>query len=627
MDDMIPEKNNIDRIEALKQRLIGTKDIKKIRPDKVHKLTQQAFDVPRQWAEKAPEGMKKNLKHPTFFKKFFIFSFLILIASIAFAYFYLAGGNNLVTNKKIDLEVLGNSFVSGGEKANFDIIIVNKNSVNLELASLLIKYDKGVGAKIPASERIQIGTISPGETKRLPYVLPVIGQEGDIKDVVFDLEYRIPGSNALFVKTTTNQITLRTSVLGIGIDAPNISAPNQPFSMKISLSPNGSDVLKNIAVKVEYPTGFSFKSSTPSTFSGNNIWYLGDITSATPQIITINGDITGFNDEERVFRIYAGEFDKTNNDISPVYISKIHSVILNKPFLLAKISEEESVIPIQTSQNVPVSIIWQNNTDQAVRDIEITASFSGSAYDPASVTPRDGGEFYKDQNTVVWDSRTNDKLSLANSGESGTVSLTFVPKPPFLITATNKEVNVTVSIKGTPIDSVSEVKEITSIDSRTYRLGTSVSLDQSVLYQTGPLKNTGTIEPKIGSTTTYSVLWVLSNTDAIVSGSTVRAVLNKNFDWVSEALPKNEQISYNPSSREIIWNVGDLKKDPAPNIRRQIYFKVSTTPKQAQLGEIPTLLDRTSFSGTDTANGNQINQNKGALKLNNVEGQEIRVGK
>lgn len=638
MNDMLPDDNEIsigkknnekrvDRIEALKKRLIATKDIKQIRPDKIHKLTNEAFSVPKEWSSNGTEVMKKNLKHPTFFKKFFIFSFLALIASLIFAYIYISSGGNLVTNKKIDLEVLGNSFVSGGEKANFDIIILNKNSVNLELASLLIKYDKGVGTKIPASDRIQIGTILPGETKRLPYVLPVIGQEGDIKDIVFDLEYRIAGSNALFVKTTTNQITLRSSVLGIGIDASSVSSPNQPFTLKVSLSPNGSETLKNIALKVEYPTGFTFRNATPGTFSSNNIWYLGDITSATPQTISITGDINGFNDEERVFRFYAGEFDKNNNDISPVYVSKIHSVVLNKPFLSAKINEDSQVIPIQPNQSVPVTIVWQNNTEQVIRDIEITASLNGAAYDKEKIDPKNGGEFYDDRGIIIWDNRTNDGLSLANSGESGSVSFTFIPKSPNLITSPNKEVSVTVSIKGTPIDSISEIKEITSIDSKTYKLGTTASIDQSVVYSRGPIKNIGTLQPKIGTPSSYSVLWILSNTESTVSGTQVKAVLNKNFEWLGETSPNSENVSYNPSSREIIWNVGDLSKNPSPTIRRQVYLKIGLTAKQAQFGEVPTILDRTVLTGTDTVNGSQINQNKGALKLNSVDGVEIRVGK
>lgn len=627
MNDMNSDKKELDRIEALKQRLNVAKDIKKARPNKFHELVQDPNTAPKNWPQKDSNLMTKKLKHPTFFKKFFAFSFLTLVASLIFAYLYISGDNNLVTNKKIDLEVLGNAFVSGGEKANFDIIILNKNSVNLELASLLVKYDKGVGVKIPASERIQIGTIASGETKRLPYTLPVIGQEGEIKDIVFDLEYHIPGSNALFVKTVTNQITLRSSILGIGIDASNISAPNQPFSMKISLSPNSNDTLHNLALKVEYPTGFTFRGSSPGTFSGNNIWYIGDLMAATPQIITVTGDITGFNDEERVFRFYAGEFDKTNNDISPVYVSKIHSVVLNKPFLSARIDEDLQTIPIQASQSVPVVIVWQNNTEQSVRDIEITASLSGSAYDPSSIVPSSGGEFSYDRNVVVWDSRTSQNLSLANSGESGSVSFTFVPKPASQVSSPNKEVSVIVSIKGTPVDSVSEAKDVASIDSRIYKLGTSVTLDQGVLYSGAPFKNSGTLQPKIGTLSTYGISWVLSNTEALVTGSQVRAVLNKNFEWMGEYSPSGEQVSYNPTSREVVWVVGDLNKNPTPTIRRQVYFKVGITAKQAQFGEVPVALDKTVFFGTDTSNSSQINQNKKDLKLTNVEGQELRVGR
>lgn len=626
MDDMIPENNNnTDRIEALKQRLIATKDIDKIRPEKVHELSRNLVDVPREWSKKGSESVTKKLKHPTFFKKFFFFSLFVFIASIVFAYVYLSGGNNLITNRKVDLEIMGNSFVSGGEKANFDVIIVNRNAVDLELARLLIKYDKGVGTKIPASESIQIGKILSGETKRIPYTLPVIGQEGDIKDITFDLEYRIPGSNALFVKTSVTQITLRSSVLGLGIDAPTISTPNQNYSMTISLSPSGSEALKNIALKIEYPPGFNFSSSAPQTFSGKNIWYLGDISASSPQVITVNGTLSGLSDEERVFRFYAGEFDKTNNDISPVYISKIHSVVLNQPFLVARIDEESKVVPLKVDEIKPVNIIWQNNTTQSVRDIEITATISGSAYDSSKVEVRDDGEFDVERGVIVWDSLNNPDLSLANSGESGSVGFTFSPKLPILINSPNKEVFVTISIKGTPIDSVSEIQEVSSVDSRVYKMGTNIVFDQNVLYQGGPIKNTGPVQPTIGQTTTYTVVWVLSNSDSLVSNSEVRATLNRNFEWNNVVSSSGERVTYNPVSREIIWNVGDLNKNTSANTRRQVSFQVKIDPRQSNLGEIPTVLDRSIFTGLDTINNSPINQTKPALRLQNVEGSEIRI--
>lgn len=623
--DIEPASGSQNRIENLKRILMTTKDIDKVRPNKVHSLTKKAISAPMDWSRDKVESTKRKLKHPTFFKKFFWVSFFVMLLSVVFAYFYLSNGGNLVSSKKIDLEVLGNSFVSGGENAIFDIVIVNKNSVNLELASLLVKYDKGVGTKVPASDRIQIGSILSGETKRLPYELPIIGQEGDIKDIVFDLEYHVPGSNALFVKTINTQITLRTSILDINIDAPNFSGPNQPFSIKLSLDPNGASTLKNMALRVEYPTGFTYKGASIEPFSHNNLWYFGDISNLTDQTVTINGQITGFTDEERVFRIYAGELDKSTNDISPIYVSKIRSVILNNPFLSAKINETEDIVPIQTAKSVPVVISWQNNTDSSIRDIEILATLGGPALDLNNVQPSDNGQFYPDQSVIVWDSSTNNSLSLVNSGEAGSVSFSFVPKAPALISSPNKEVSVSLSIRGVPLDSTSEVKEVVSIDSKIYRLGTSVSLDQSALFSAGPLVNIGTLQPKIGQKSSYTVLWVISNTDSLVTGAQVKATLNRNFEWLDESSPISENITYNPSSREIIWNIGSLEKNPAPNIRRQVYFKVGLNPNNSQLGEIPTVFDRSIFFGKDTNTGSQINVTKGSLRLNNVEGSEVRV--
>ena len=113
---------------------------------------------------------------------------------------------------------------------------------------------------------------------------------------------------------------------------------------------------------------------------------------------------------------------------------------------------------------------------------------------------------------------------------------------------------------------------------------------------------------------------MLSNTESLVTGAQVRATLNKNFGWEGVTAPAGEDVKYNPTSREIIWTVGELKKNPAPNIRRQVYFKVGLNAKQSQFGEVPTVLDRASFSGLDMVNGSQININKNPLKLGSVDG-------
>ena len=81
---------------------------------------------------------------------------------------------------------------------------INKNDANLESTDLIIEYPEGAqfqGSSLFGSlrERKSIGTINAHKTYEDDIPLALFGQEGDRKEVKVTLEYRVVGSNAIFV--------------------------------------------------------------------------------------------------------------------------------------------------------------------------------------------------------------------------------------------------------------------------------------------------------------------------------------------------------------------------------------------------------------------------------------------
>ena len=78
-------------------------------------LFPKKISVGKDWASsKTMKDAKKLASHPTFFKKFFIFSIIFAFVAIGISAFTFFTGGNTVSNDNIAINIGGNSFTPGG---------------------------------------------------------------------------------------------------------------------------------------------------------------------------------------------------------------------------------------------------------------------------------------------------------------------------------------------------------------------------------------------------------------------------------------------------------------------------------------------------------------------------------
>lgn len=615
--------NDINRIEDIKTNLYMSKTDSKMPMPEAGILHGENYNINHDWKQNSVMKKTKSiLGHRTFFRTFFIVSFLLFVGAVGFVYISLQQKTNVISNDHIDMTILGNSFAQGGEQFSLEVATTNRNRSELQLADIIVTYPKDAS---DAGEQLRakndIGTIAPGETKRTVVPLILYGESGSIKPISIMLEYHIAGSNALFTKQIQKEVTLSGSSLSIGVNGSTTVVSNQPYNFIISIDPTSEDLLKNMAVSVDFPPGFIFQKSDPVAFSGNNLWSLGDLIKGTKKEISITGTLNGITGDEKVFHIYIGEQDKNGaHGLGALYAQSVQTVLIDKAFLDAHITYNGTVsdiYPIGSGSDVPVSISYTNNTDTVVHDAIITATISGNAFDKKSVKT-DFGVYDESKNTITWNADQTQGLSDIAPGAGGNVDFNFSALPGG--TGVGGDIVVTISITGTPVDSVNNVTSLSGLDRKIFRLGAQVSLDAVGYYTSGPLKNTGANPPVTGSSTTYTVGWVLSNTTNSVDNGVVKGILPRGVEWSGEFSPKDEDVTYNSASREVTWRVGTLKKNPSDNIRRQVFFKIKFTPTGADVGTIPTLLTQSTFTGTDSYTTASIRITKDPVILKKVEG-------
>ncbi len=604
------EDDKLNRVENLKNKLFS-RGYETISDHPDHFTHDKRKEVLDSWRNLNTMPVMKNAKNRTSaFKKFFVFSVVFFLLALSYvAYMFFIGGNT-VSNSNIDINIIGNTFTNGGEKFPLVVEIVNKNTVALQLVDLVVEYPKGSNSDIfDNTERLRssIGTIEPGATYDENVDLFLFGEQGSIRDIKFSLEYRLEGSNAIFVKEKDYEVTINSTPLNIAIDAPSDVSPGQDVVLNIKATLNSPQSSSKMLTKLDYPLGFQFISANPAPVYDNNVWELGDMTPGVEKVISITGKMVDVYDgDEKTFRIFSGlQSSKDKSEIEVVFNSLIHKLTISKPFIDVKLlvnSSYQKEYSVSSKASVSGQINWANNLGTKINDLNITARIKGNVFDRKTLNTRSG--FYNSvEDYLVWDKNTIKEFAEVNPGGSGSVDFSFVPMALYSANEgliNNPSVLIEVSITGKQALEGNILRELKNSETKTIKIISDVGFNAKSLYYSGPFKNTGPIPPKAEKETTYTITWSLSNTSNNISKVAVRSTLPQWMRFTGEVSPANENVTYDATSREIIWNASSIPKGAGiTSAAREVSFQIAMTPSISQVGEKPVILNKMSLTGYD----------------------------
>lgn len=626
---MISDGDKLNRLEELKRKLFSNSYKTKIEYRDTYRPIQKE-DVPDSWQKEnipTQNTMKTNTKNSVF-KNFFLFSigfFIFAVGYVAFQYF---AGGNIVSNANIDIAILGNTFTAGGEDLPLQIEITNRNSSALELVDLVVEYPTGSsqggsGEAIGEVERLRvsIGSIASGAVANENMKIVLFGEQGSVHNVKISLEYRLEGSNSIFVKEKEYQVTINSTPINLLVDAPTEVNPNEDLTLKVKATLNASKPASSMLLRVEYPLGFQFVKATPAPALGNNIWDMGDLApGAQTEIVIIGKMVDVFDGEEKTFQVYTGTQSKTDKSlISVVFNSLAHTVAIKKPFIATRLfinGVYQREYAIDTKTLITADIRWVNNLDTKVNDLEIRAKISGNAINRNTIKSLKG--FYNSlEDVIIWDKSYDNTFSEVGPGEEGIVTFSASPLALFSTASgmiSQPTINIEVSIAGKQPFEGNLVQKLANSESKTIKIISDIGFVSKALHFSGPFKNTGPIPPKAEKETTYTIVWTLTNTSNNISNVQIRSTLPPFIKFVGAINPATADLTYNASTRDIVWNVGTLPRSTGiGGSARELAFQVSLTPSISQIGEAVTLITNAFLTGHDDFANVDIKASKAPL--------------
>tara|TARA_Y100000310_G_C20703029_1_gene831855 strand:- start:2123 stop:4051 length:1929 start_codon:yes stop_codon:yes gene_type:complete len=585
---------------------------------KRQKLEKEDISAKTDWEAEPAKASASKIQEP-----FFQSSLLIKLFFISLLFFVLAGSiaayrlfiDPIVSSpQNLDITVQAPASLPGGEETSFQVIITNNNKSTIEAALLEITYPEGTQlVDVPGSDnrktRTELGAILPGQQIAETVRMIVFGEENTEKTIALNIEYRAEGSSATFSKDKIYEFVLTTSPASLSVDIPNEVNVGEEAEIMIDVVSNSKNVLEDFMVNVEYPFGFEFVDATPSPTFGNNVWYVGDLAPAAGTSIVVRGVVNGQIEDQKTFKIFAGIQDEENTrNIDVVYNSFIQTVLIKKPFLAVNFSINgdslSDEIVLASNGRVSGDIKWSNNLSSRILNGSFSLKINGDVVNKSSVT-QDKGFYQSGGNTIVWNQTTDRTLSIIEPGESGSERFDFKTKPLFgLDLFKNPSIDLLLEFTGERVSPGFPSESIRFTQSKKIKINSDVQLSADGFYFTGPFTNSGPLPPKVDNSTTYTIDWTIFNSSNRISNASVVASLPIYVTWLNTTSPSTEDIVFNESTGEIVWDVGDIPVGVNVTIPvRKVSFQVGLTPSISQINLTPVIISESRFTGKDTFTG------------------------
>lgn len=607
---MDKEESKIDRL----QRTLYSRNPGEILKDRRSDVTPKDFDVKKDWGEKPNydipvENMIK--RNNSFFNKFLLGSILFFALSFALAIFIFFGGVNMISSNNLNVEVIAPTSVSSGEEISIGLSIINGNRTDLESTKLFIDYPNGMFSVTDESkqlthEEVMLGVIKKGQSVDHNIRGVLFGEKDTVKTIKFRIEYKVSGSNATFSKEKDYDVVVGSSPLLLEVKYPKEINSGQDINLNIEVTSNSSVALRDTLVKIEYPYGFSYKSSNIPPVKDNSVWNIGDLKNGDKKTINIVGTIIGQNEEDRSFRISAGTKLANIYDFDSTLASSLITLGIRKSFFDLSVTNSGGEFP-QPGQQTSINIKWQDTLPDKIAQNVVEAKVSGNALDRTKVLAGSGGFYRSTDDTLIWDQSSVSGLAEISPGQSGQVSFSVGSLSnlvsPKLIKNPYIDIDVKMSGQRTGING----GQIVSNETYKLKIPTQVTLNSRSLRDSGPFSNTGSIPPQAERETTYTINWLVTNTTSDLKSTVVKAVLPQGVSWKGEVSPSSEKITFDQDSRVITWDVGSVLAGTGfTNSSKQVFFKVGVIPSISQIGTSPTILNQTILNSTDTFTNKQI---------------------
>jgi len=518
-----------------------------------------------------------------------------LFVLLAFFGFWVYQKNNF-SKDILKLEILGPREVTMGDKVEYTVRYKNNGQTTLENAKLVFEFPENSIPEGTSLQRIEqeIDDIYPGAEKTIKFQTRFLGKENEIKELKSTIIFKPKNLNATYRSETSFTTTINFVPLTLEFDLPSKLESGRDLSFSINYFSNSNWPLSNIGIKADYPSAFEFVSSQPKS-PDKNEWQFSVLNKAQGGRINVSGRVFGEAFEQQIFKVQIGIW--LNGDfITLKETTKVVEIIKPSLYISQKINDSSDFVATP-GDLMHYEIFFKNVGDESFQNLFAVTRLEGDAYDLDTLKTTEG-EFKQGDKSIIWDSRKVSKLSFLGAGEETKLEFWVNLKKEWAIPGPSDK---NPTIKNEVVLDQAREEFVTKINSK-------MDLYQDLRYnQNSSFENTGSNPPTVGKPTTYTIYWQAKNYYNDVKNIKVKANLPTNIALTGEIFPKESRLAFDLSSREVVWEIGDLPANTGiSTVGPFVNFQIKIIPNASQRGSAAKLVDNIRIIGEDIWTGQTV---------------------
>lgn len=526
---------------------------------------------------------------------------IVLLIAVAVAGFYYYQ-TNIYSKEVLKLEILGQNNADLLQEVEYVVKYKNNGNSRLEEPELVFEYP---GHAIPTGETSLRVTktskdfgdaIYPGEEKTFTFKARLLGKEGEVLTAKATMTYRPKNLKARYESSTTFTTIIQKVPLTFEFDLPSKIESGKQLTFRLNYFSNIDYPITGLRITAEYPSNFEFVESAPQSLEKTE-WDVGVLNKANGGRISITGRLSGDVGEEKVFSGKIGIW-KDGEFILLKEATKALSLIDPSLYLSQTINGNPQYVA-SPGDSLHYQISFKNIGEDMLNNLFLIAKLEGKAFDFETLKAP-YGEFSSGDNSIVFDWKNVSKLQFLDGQEEGEVEFWINLKDEWpILNADDKNAFIKDSVY------LSQAKE-----EFTNKVNSKLVVEQKGFFNDEVFGNSGSIPPKVGEITTYTIMWNVKNYYNDVNNVKVKAKLPTNVELTGKMFPEDQssKFAFDSQSREIVWEVGDLKMSQGVDgtLSPNISFQVRFTPFGDQRGTIPEIISEAEISGQDQWTGKNL---------------------
>jgi hypothetical protein len=578
----------------------------------------------------------KKEKRNQFIKKIaIVFAAVVVVSGIVWLAMQIR--KSAFSQDQVRISISGPEKVKGGDPVSFEINYQNLNRASLKNAVVYINYSENFKpsgnlqfeSEGPSVSKFNIGDIAAKSDGKVSLQGKFFGPQDALVYMEVKLEYKPSTFNSIFSAKAGSSVFISSSPIQFEVSGSQNAATGNAVSYIVTYRNTGQEAFNDLKIKADFPAGFSFSNSDPLPAQGNNIWYVGALEAGQTGQVKVNGIMSGVRDEEKTLKFYIGEVGADNQFIS-FGGTESRTKIIGSPLVLVEtINDKKENIFVSAGDPLLFKISYKNEGLIGLRDVVLTVEASSPILDYARIDTRNlKVQIDSEKKILTWrSSEVPDFKTLAPNAQ-GEIIFSIPVKDVIPVSGPNDKkfsFSAIARMDSPDIPTVEGSNKVVASNAVDVKLNSKLVVGSEGFFNDADIANTGSLPPKVGQKTTFTLHMKASNVSNDVTDAKMVMTLASGAKWENNFLPQDANVSFSDRSNELVWNIGNLPAGTGIITKpKEVIFQIGITPSLNQVGSFATLLSKTIFSAKDTFTGQSLEVKLGEKDTNLME--DLGVG-